>query len=60
MTKFLFVQCVDMNHDQMSVLSDHLGKLGEKEGYTFILSDKPFKSVDKEEIIKVLRDEVDW
>lgn len=56
MTKFLFVQCVDMPKEQIKELQEKLQEFAEKEGYTFILSDRPFRSVDKKEILRVLKD----
>ena len=49
--KIVFLHCVDMTQDAMRELKDILMV---HEEYTFILSNQEIKSVNKEELMRVL------
>ncbi|WP_428323683.1 hypothetical protein [Nitrosopumilus sp.] len=53
--KIIFLQAIDMDHEQMKILSQILhDRVSE---YSFILTDKEIKPVDKDEILRVLQNE---
>ena len=54
MSNIIFLHCVDMTKEAMKELRDTLSGIDPTK-YTFIISDKEIKSIDKEELIKALK-----
>ena len=50
----IILQCVDMTQEAMKNLRDTLSEIDPKK-YTFILSNQQIKSIDKKELIRVLK-----
>lgn len=55
--KIIFLHCVDMSPEQIELLSEDLENHLDSKKYLFILSEKEIKSIDKEELLRVLKND---